>query len=950
MRITQPNHDYYPAEGGGMMGLSKLLSRQLKKYLGGLLPRTGKLRDFIYAINDSYNHLERDRVLLERSMDISFNELKESNRKLVESESMFFDMALNVPGMLYQFILRPNGWMEFPYVSAGSMDLLGLSPEEIMQDAVPALKMVYEEDRKAFYDSLGLSSGTLNAWHWFGRVQLASGQMKWIKGKSRPRRLPDGSILWNGLLIDITESKQNEEKLQLFRNLVEQSNDAVFVTDVETSQFLDVNEKACSSLGYSKSELLTMRVLDIEAIITQKSQWEKHIQEIETQGYLIIESEHRRKDGSVFSVEMNIKHIVEDKKRYSIGIARDITERKLAQKALKEKEKFLEQIINANHNLIFVKNARGEYTMANEAFAKVHHTTVAELIGKTDADFHPYAQEIALFRQQDQEVIESLQTTLSFELSMQDATTGAITYFQSIKMPLVAEDGLIQVLGVATDITERKLATEELHRQKAFYETFLNNAPIDLAVFDPQGRYLYVNPKSIKNDTVRSWLIGKDDFEYCQFRKKDMAIAQQRRAFFHLAASESRVVEMTEIMYDQAGKRRFNLRRFSPVFDDEGQLKMMLGYGLDITERVLAEEKVRESEQLLQSINSNIQVGICRSTMANQLIYVNEGFANLFGFGSVQEVLQTSPEFLYENIIDLNKLMESTTEVVNRELIFHKKDGTFFWGLISITKIEDTNSQIFYDGVMRDITELKQSEELLRYKNAELEKTNAELDRFVYSASHELRAPLTSVLGLIGISKMEQKDAQQVTYLNMMEQSVNRLDRFIQDIIHYSRNSRLDIQPQVIDFQELLRETLEDLNYMQVIENIDKIIHIESPTEYKSDRGRLRVILNNLVSNAIRYHRLMQEHPYIEINVRIKPEKAIIQVSDNGQGISPEHLDKIFDMFYRASNSAKGSGLGLYIVKETLIKLQGTISVKSEYKKGTTFTLHIPNLSYELLT
>ncbi|MES2730727.1 MAG: PAS domain S-box protein [Bacteroidota bacterium] len=903
-----------------------MLSRQLKKYLGGIIPDVGRLRD------------------------VRFNELKESNQKLMESEGMFHDMALNVPGMLYQFLLRPDGSVAFPYVSPGSIDLLGLSPEEIMQDAKPTLKMIYEEDRKSFYASLNLSSDRLHAWNWFGRVKLASGQLKWIKGKSRPKQLPDGSILWNGLLVDITENKQTEEKLQLFRNLVDQSNDAVFVTDVETSRLLDVNEKACASLGYSRDELLHMRVLDIEAVIIDKALWEKHIQELTTKGYIIMESEHRRKDGSVFSVEMNIKHIIKGEKRYSIGIARDITERKLAQKALKEKEKFLEQIINANHNLIFVKNARGEYTMVNEAFAKVHNTTVAQLLGKTDADFHPYEQEVILFREQDQQIIESLQPIPSFELSIHDATTGAITYFQIVKMPLVAEDGVIQVLGIATDVTERKLATEEIQRQKAFYETFLNNTPIDLAVFDAQGRYLYLNPKSIKNDTIRNWLIGKNDFDYCRFRKKDMAIAHQRQAFFNLAARERRVVEMMETLYDPTGKRLCSLRRYSPVFDENGELKMMLGYGLDITERMLAEEKVRESEQLLQSINSNIQVGICRSTMANQLIYVNEGFAKLFGFGSVQEVLQTAPEYLYENIIDLNKLMESTNKVVNRELIFQKKDGSFFWGLISITKIEDNNSQVFYDGVMRDITELKQSEELLRYKNAELEKTNAELDRFVYSASHELRAPLTSMLGLIGISKMEQPDSQQVTYLNMMEQSVNRLDRFIQDIIHYSRNSRLDIQPEVINFHELIKETLEDLNYMQVIENIDKIINIESSTEYKSDKGRLRVILNNLVSNAIRYHRLMQEHPYIQIDVRVNPEKAIMEVSDNGQGISAEHLDKIFDMFYRASNSAKGSGLGLYIVKETLVKLQGTITVKSEYKKGTTFTLEIPNMSSEQLT
>lgn len=947
MSTTQPTSNHNTSEGGAR--LNKLLSRQLRKYLDGNIPETGPLRDFILAVNDSYNHFEHDRVLLERSMDMSFSELKESNQKLVESEGMFYDMALNVPGMIYQFILRPDGSMSFLYVSPGSIDLVGLSPEVIVQDAYSLINMVDETDRQTLRESLLQAGTNQGPWHWTGKVRLASGRTRWLKGRSRPKKLANDTILWNGLLVDITESKQNEVKLQLFRNLINQSNDAIFVTDAATGKFLDVNERACTTLGYDRHELLAKGVTDIETTLPDQLAWERHVEEVIEKGYVITEKEQRRKNGSTFSVEMNIKYIKERKKGYFIAIARDITERKLAQKALKDKEKFLEQIINANSSLIFVKNWDGQFTMVNEAFAKIHGAKVDELLGKTDADFHPNAKEVTFFQHQDRQVIKTLQPTHPFENKIKDPITGKVRYFQTVKVPMVSENGLTQVLGIATDITERKLTSEEIQRQKTFYETFLNNTPMDLAVFDNQARYLYVNQYAIKNDEIRAWLIGKDDFDYYRFRQKDIAIAQRRREHFKQAVRERRVVEMLETMYDANGSASYLLRRFFPSFDEQGNFVMMMGYGLDLTDRILAEEKVREREQLLQSVNSNIQVGIFRCKSGGQLVYANEGYVEIFGYDSIDSVLANASALLFADLPDRKELMNDVDclgEIVNRELPLLKRDGSPFWGLICMNKVEDKHGKVFYDGIVRDITQRKEFEELLQQKNLELEKTNSELDRFVYSASHELRAPLTSVLGLVSLCKMEQHDTQQLSYLTMMEQSVNRLDRFIQDIIHYSRNSRLDIQWEPIDFQELLSEVIDDLSYIQLGEKIETTVHVESPLTYIGDKGRIRIIFTNLISNAIRYHNLLQDNPYIRIEVVVSAEKVRIQVEDNGQGISQQHVDKIFNMFYRANNNTKGSGLGLYIVKETLLKLKGSVVVNSVPRQGTSFTLNIPNLQH----
>jgi signal transduction histidine kinase len=261
--------------------------------------------------------------------------------------------------------------------------------------------------------------------------------------------------------------------------------------------------------------------------------------------------------------------------------------------------------------------------------------------------------------------------------------------------------------------------------------------------------------------------------------------------------------------------------------------------------------------------------------------------------------------------------------------------------------------------ITKDITKRKEAEEKLskHYElldrtnkeldrtNKELDRTNKELDRFVYSASHDIRAPLTSVMGIVNLSKIETKSKKMYNYLDMIEQSVKRLDKFVIDIISYSRNTRLDVQKEKIDFDVLISDIILDLRYIEGTGKIEIKKSIDESIPFYSDKSRLRIIFNNLISNAIRYHKLNQDNPYIDIVVSISKEKAKIQIKDNGIGIDREDIDKIFDMFFKISNSnnSTGSGLGLYIVKETIDKLDGTISIESELKKGSSFTIEIPN-------
>ena len=231
----------------------------------------------------------------------------------------------------------------------------------------------------------------------------------------------------------------------------------------------------------------------------------------------------------------------------------------------------------------------------------------------------------------------------------------------------------------------------------------------------------------------------------------------------------------------------------------------------------------------------------------------------------------------------------------------------------------------------------------LKEQYNELQKVNKELDQFVYSISHDLRAPLTSVMGLVELSKLESNPDKVESYHRMMETSLNRLDSFIQDILHYSRNARLEIQSESVDVDEMIHEVFNQLQFSEMADGIRLETRIDTNSEIWTDKRRLRMILNNLISNAVKYCNTQSTDRYVRVAVEAYDTKIHLQVSDNGIGIKTQRLPKIFQMFYRATEHSRGSGLGLYIVKEAVEMLGGTIEVHSVEGEGTTFSVHLPN-------
>lgn len=361
--------------------------------------------------------------------------------------------------------------------------------------------------------------------------------------------------------------------------------------------------------------------------------------------------------------------------------------------------------------------------------------------------------------------------------------------------------------------------------------------------------------------------------------------------------------------------------------------------------------KQKESEMLLRKSEENFQSTIDRMIDGVQIIsydwrylYVNDTVATqgklpkkeMLGFKMTEKYpgIEKTPMFAM-----LEKCMRTRT-LYEMENEFHYPDGSKGWFKLSI--------QPTPDGILvlsRDISDKKLAMLQLEEQNRELRKINAELDRFVYSASHEMRAPLCTVLGLNSLAKRSGDEGERQGLFEKIESCVARLDHIIHDIVHFSRNSRLDVAREPINFSALFDRCIGQCRDIEGVEKVAASIQIQGNCIFHSDSDRLEVVVKNILSNAIEYRDPKQRHPYVKIIVTVSEREAKMEISDNGLGIHEKHFEDIFKMFFRANEmKSTGSGLGLYIVKEVIEKLGGNIRAQSFAGAGTTFFITIPNV------
>lgn len=370
----------------------------------------------------------------------------------------------------------------------------------------------------------------------------------------------------------------------------------------------------------------------------------------------------------------------------------------------------------------------------------------------------------------------------------------------------------------------------------------------------------------------------------------------------------------------------------------------------DITEKKIAQQQQEFDRKNMQALIDNTTELMWSVDKNLRLIASNKPFDDLMrrtlgrkiseGESILHEKIDDGRLEIFHQLYDRALQGEAFTETVSVALPKGNWSEISFYPILSDGKIIGTACH------SRDITKRIESEIQLENQNRELIKANFELDRFVYSVSHDLRSPLTSIMGLLTLME-EDLDPQAFEHIQMIRSRVNRLDSFIKNILNYSRTKRTQIVIEPIALTEMTTEIVESLSGIKAAKHLHFEIDFDEQIPFYSDRQSVATVLENIISNAIKFHAKDRHDSYIRIKGKTTKNNLSLTIADNGIGIASHLKDRVFDMFYRASAVAEGTGLGLYIVREIVNKLEGTISITSEENQGALFRIRLKNYDHE---
>ncbi|MEK6479005.1 PAS domain S-box protein [Catalinimonas sp. 4WD22] len=583
-----------------------------------------------------------------------------------------------------------------------------------------------------------------------------------------------------------------------------------------------------------------------------------------------------------------------------------------------------------------------------------------EKLGKTPDDFigKPLTV-LPVSSTAEKDLQRTLYSTLQGQNCKLEVTFNTNTYIIHT-IPLIFKNGKVdQILALLQNITDQKKALTEVQYQKAQLESLIENVDDAIWSIDNENTLTMANSAfygALKRLYKANILPGQKIHEqvtYEQFvipYRRDVDPLQYLEKWQEYQERAFQGEKVTaEILYPFRFKELCIRISLNPIFDAYKKVMGITFYVHDVTDLRKALNMAQHQEQQFKALAENIPgvVYITRLSPQYECLYISSQVEHLTGYAA--------DEFTNGKLNIKDLMHPDDVEVVRKDykealqsqrsyqFVYRMKhsQGHYIWIEEHGIAIKQESSLVL-EGVIFDISVKKGYEEQLENQNQHLRKVNAELDHFAYSVSHDLRAPLTSAMGLLTLLQLEKQPHQQQKYIKIINDNLQRLDAFIQDIILLSKNVRTDIEITNIDFKEILQEVTESQKYGLETDKVHIEIQVRQRKPFYSDRRRLKIILNNLISNALKYSFLRRENPFAHVSVIVENSSVRIKVVDNGIGIHKEHLPKIFNMFYRATDRKSGTGLGLYLVKETLEKLGGSIQVESTYGEGTSFEVVVP--------
>ncbi|RPD45709.1 PAS domain S-box protein [Hymenobacter sediminis] len=495
------------------------------------------------------------------------------------------------------------------------------------------------------------------------------------------------------------------------------------------------------------------------------------------------------------------------------------------------------------------------------------------------------------------------------------------------------------VVSTTTDITDRKRAEEALRAAHARTVDILESTTDAFYALDADFNFTYVNQRA-----ARLWGRDRDELLGCHYWTEFPAAVGSESYSLHYQVQQTGQPAQYEIVSPRLGT-------WIDVSIYPGTAGSLSVFFRDITARKNSEEALRRSEERLRQAFSIETVGVIFFDSAGRIHAANQAFQRLSGYvpaafpqGHVHWDALTPPEFL------------AMTRQAQQELLAHgqstpyeqqcqRPDGTRWWGLFAGKRLSEEE----YVAFVLDITERKQATSQLQAFNEQLQRANTDLDNFIYTASHDLRAPIANIEGLLLALQRELPATAYVdqvpTVLGLMQDAVDRFSRTIGHLTDISRLQQEYGQPATpVQVAPVVHEVLLDLAPLITQTDAQVTITIPEQVWLTISEKNLRSVVYNLLSNALKY-RHPNRTPQIRISCQPKGSYQVLAVQDNGLGLDLTQGDaKVFGMFQRLHTHVEGTGIGLYMVKKMLENIGGRIEVQSQPGEGTTFHAYFPVL------
>ncbi|MFW5700673.1 MAG: PAS domain S-box protein, partial [Cyclobacteriaceae bacterium] len=615
-------------------------------------------------------------------------------------------------------------------------------------------------------------------------------------------------------------------------------------------------------------------------------------------------------------------------------------EREEHHQEIKRQQNLLRNITNSLTDVITQTDIEGNIIYASPGWKDVTGFHPHEIIGKSAFNFiHPddLPVVIAKFKSLAKSGTDSAQFRFLNK-------SGKFVWCETRSSLVLKKDNQIEGIITGGYVIEERVKVEmALRNNEQKYRTLFEKAPIGVLLVDSDGNIQEINHVLMQTFNLSSRDLQVSNVFHKSWLKKSPIFANIQ----HCTKNNQPVTGEEKFIHENNKVIIFKYYLNPLLIDDEiTQVQAIL---IDITNQKQVEDALKKNQIKLQQITNNITDLITEVDMNGKIIYASPAWEFLLGYKPAEIINQSISKVLINSSAStlLNQIKRKAANK-RKKTYQHQmksKSGKIFWFESSgQTLTDDKNNKTGIVFGSSDITERKLAEQKLINQNEALKKANEELDSFVYRSSHDLKAPLTSVLGLINISKYSEEIPERNNFLLLMEQTITKLEKVIKQITDYSRNARLELTIEKIDFQKTWESLLDELSFLDKFDKIKFEFQLKQPTDFYSDRDRIFGIIKNILSNAIIYRSWNDKVNWINCTIEVAETQAIITIIDNGTGIVKEQQDKIFNMFHRSSNISKGAGLGLYIVKEMLQRLEGSIEFTSEPGKGSSFKVVVPNL------